>query len=150
MSRKRVWLVAMLTAAVLAAAAGVWSWYHDRMERVAIDSLIAELADEGDEAERRARSLPPLPDRPSPDQIMRQSSLLIERMHQTNERTIALQKRVDDAIPTASERHRDRIRDALSSYQFRLGRAQETFDRRAAELREKSGTLRQLDEPNPG
>lgn len=142
MSRKSVWLLAVLIVLGMIASAVVWTWYRDRREDAAVDALVAELAEHGDQAERQAGSLPPIPERPTKDELDRYREFLRERMRQTSSRADDLRRRADAVIPTLSPPRQDQLQAALARYASRLEKAQEKFLRYSDELRSKTEALR--------
>jgi hypothetical protein len=133
-----VWLLAVLVVAGLVVAVVVWAWYKDRRANAAVDTLIAELEEHGEQIERQAASLPELSERPSKADLVRESGLLVERMRETGARATELTRRAEEITPTAPERKRDQLRDALTRYGGRLDKVKRIYLGRTEQLRAKA------------
>lgn len=142
MSRQNVWLLAVLIVLGMIGSAIVWTWYRDRQVNATMDALIAELDEQGHQAERQAGSLPSIPERPTGDELDRYREFLRERMRQTSQRAEELRQRVEERIPDAPTQMQDQLRAALARYASRLEKAQEKFLRYSDELRAKTEALR--------
>ncbi len=141
MNRKYRWLAPVAFVTIILGSMVAWPWYRDRPARAAADALIADLEEHGGQLERQVKAFPPVSDRPTNAELMRQLSVLSAEMGEATKRSRELADRTREVLPQAPEGKREELSQALERYTARIGPAVDAYTIRSELLRGKLKTL---------